>query len=317
MKITYNGLTFYEEEADKNPNVLENYKLIDVLGLESNMVTPVTQKSPYQLGATLIGTTVSPRIISLSAVVYDQHDSYFQLKVRALTKQLNGAGSGASLRTLNIVRAEGTELVSYSIQAIPQESPQTVSMDGRNVTGVDIEFFCPNPYFSRQVIGTIEVGGDTGTGYIEPPSEPGYKTVTSDVLSHSGVKHNIAFIDNVTSDFPSPLKIEVAGPISTPIFTKGYAADNGERIKIDRHISASEKLHIDTGIDGKYVYITDLNGNNRVNILGNVDMSVSTFFQMHIGTAPFELISDQTEYESDADYPDFTITYLPLSSSVL
>lgn len=262
--------------------VIGEYLLLDYDGLDSNLLSPVTQKSPFQVGQSIIGANVEPRVITMSVLVNGGTENLMHIKMKELSKALAVTpvrpGETQWYGNIYATITENGVAKKYKIGAMPVNSPQFVSVDGEGLRGADLEFFCPRPYwesYNAYSSGTVAAGTT--------------KTITT------------------AGDVETPAYITINGPCTDPIITN---VTTGEKIAFSINLLSNEYIAIDTQFGSKSVIKQVSGSQNTTNALGNVKFAESTFFQLQPGSNQLKLTTP------NGNYGTFTCSYYDRFSGI-
>ena len=258
----------------------EPFFLSGVEGLGNVPTSPETVRGPWQPGETLMGATVEGRTIALTlTAVADSRQQMWERR-RELAKGFGSPvprfGRQPELGVLEVYR-DGQPV--RTIEAIPVNSPEMQTQAGK-VTDVDVELFCPDPYFrgeEKQVVLDTE---DFDAG-IEIPLE-GIE-ITADGIEIPFDK--VAAVAENGGDVSTAVTIEISGEIIDPRIINHLT---GEEFRIVGLIRSGETVRIETGFGRKRVDFIDQGGNESP-AFDRVDLSVSEFFRLGVGDNELEL----------------------------
>jgi hypothetical protein len=235
-------------------------------------------KSPYQDGSSFIDVQLTDRTIPITgAIMAEDRQKMYELR-RQLMSILNPKLGQGQLIYTNDAR-------SYSIQAIPEESPIFTDRLSHNQL-FTASFIANNPYWSdltQTVKGLrFEAGGLTFPWRL--PSQFA-------LAAYRGV-----FVND--GDVDTPLEIRYQGPATNPIVQN---ETTGEYIKVNYELTDKDTLIINTAFGNKRVEVLNEDG-TRMNVFHWIDLG-STFFQLRSGRNMLRYGSDH-----DSDQQSATVT---------
>jgi hypothetical protein len=237
--------------------VIGEYTLLDYSDLDGNLTNPLTQKSPFQIGNSLIGVSVEPRVISMTVLVNGGTETNMHTKMKDLVKAL----------AISPVRPDQPQPMgklkatvngaTYEIDCIPQSSPQFVHTDASGIRYADMEFYCPYPYWRSATIKTSAV---TAAG-------------TNLTVTNGG-------------DITIPCIIKIGGAVSSPEVT----ASNGQKMSFGYNIATGKTLIVDSHFGKKSATV------DGVSVLSKMNFASSTFFMLPPGSTVLSLTSPGGNY---------------------
>lgn len=228
-----------------------------------------TTKSPYQDGASYVGTQLDERDISLDVTIKgtSREDMYTQRRwlLRVVNPKL---GPG-----LLVYRNDSR---SYAIPAICDTNSPSWGRRFAHNQEFTLAFTCPDPYWrdESQVVKGLKFE-DGGLTF------PLRLATTFAFSSYRGIFTNDGDVD-------TPLEIHYKGPAANPVVLN---ETTGEYIKINYELSATDVLHINTAFGNKRVEVIKSDG-SRVNVFHWIDLA-STFFQLIPGKNMLRYSSDR------------------------
>lgn len=235
---------------------------IDGLGSPQNEI--YTQKSPFQDGVSITGSSLELRNIVLEGKIIDSNrlnrQTYRNTLLSVFNPKLNG----------KLTIGLGNE--QRQIDCKVEQAPYFTSESGKNHQDFSISLIAPNPYW--QDIEDISQEIITWIGGMSFPLRLPTK------FSMAGPK-----IINVINDgdVETPIKLEIYGPATKPKITK---RETGEYLRIKEELTSDDVVVITTDFGNKRV---ELNGDNAFNIL---DLPDSKFFSLEVGDNVIELTTE-------------------------
>ena len=245
------------------------FLLVSVEGADGVSAEVQTTKSPYQDGTTYHDSVIGERQISINGAIWAETEDDLFSKRRELLALFNPkAGAGTLTYTNNVV----TKVISAYVAQPPVFKAKV---------GLMIEFLivlkCPNPFWLDNYTSSKEIALWVG-GLEFPLTLP----------TSFSTKGALEVIVRNNGDVEAPVTIEFAGPATNPIITN---VTTGEFIKVNRIITADEKLIISTEFGKKRVEVLNELTGETVNVFNWVDLQ-STFWQLQQGTNIINCDSD-------------------------
>jgi phage-related protein len=239
-----------------------------VTGLGDVDASIQTQKAPFQDGSTMIDALLSERPISIELTIMNDDIS---IKRQELSSVFNPK------------LGEGTLRINYGsmvkeISAVPEHVPKYPSGSdsrGVNYQSVLIDLLCPNPFLKD--INETNEPLTAWLGKFEFPFE---------FPVEFGERANRVTIEN-DGDVPTPVLIQFTGPATNPSVIN---ETTGESIKVNRVLSPTDVLEVNTAFGNKTVEIVSNDG-TRTNVFNYIDL-VSEFFQLQTGENEISFSSD-------------------------
>ena len=160
-------------------------------GIASALISPQSQKAPYQVGETFINTDIGPRSVSITVRI--KGDSHVDLN------QLRNELSAASVIEPAITEIPNIGLLKYfrqgletlEIEAVPTLSPQTTEIiPSVRAAEAELEFYCPLSYWRTTADSQITITNpESGLFQI--------LEYTEEDFTNGGTNDNIVFFPNV------------------------------------------------------------------------------------------------------------------------
>lgn len=250
-----------------------SFRLLDFIGAGQVNADVQTQKAPYQDGATYLDSLLDPRSLTLEIGLFAADQTEIYEHRRTLSRVFNPKlGEG-------ILRYEYAGGVK-EIHATVEQAPHFPTGGDNRVTTFQrcmVNLLCPNPFWldrfktSKQMsflMGGLSFPLNLGSGF----SQRSFRRT---------------FVNN--GDVSTPLEIVFYGPAINPVIQNNTT---GEIIRVNRTLTDTDKLIIDTTFGKKSVVIEEEDG-NRTNVFNWIDLS-SSFFQFVVG-------NNEIEYNSNND----------------
>lgn len=233
---------------------------VDGLGSPQNEI--YTQKSPYQDGVTVTGSSLESRNIVIEGKIIDSNRANRQIYRNTLLSVLNPKLSGKLIIDL------GNE--QRQIECKVEQAPYFASGSGQNHQDFSVSLIAPNPYF--QDIAESKTDISTETGNLEFPLEIPVEGLELSIRT-------ISYITNIYNqgdvDTPIKVKLKAVGTVINPIIEN---LNTGEFIRIKRTLLEGDTLEINTEFGNKRVEIIKEDG-SRENVFHYIDYK-STFFSL-------------------------------------
>ena len=236
---------------------------VDGLGSPQNEI--YTQKSPFQDGVSVTGSSLESRNIVIEGKIIDSNRANRQTYRNTLLSVLNPKLDGKLIIDL------GGE--QRQIDCKVEQAPYFSSESGQNHQDFSISLISPNPYW--QDVSENKTDISTETGNFEFPLE-----IPAEGLELS--IRTISFITNIYNqgdvDTPIKVKLKAVGTVINPIIEN---LDTGEFIRVKRTLAEGDTLEINTAFGNKRVEIIKPDG-SRENVFHYIDYK-STFFSLSDG----------------------------------
>lgn len=257
------------------------YALAGIEGLSSTLASPKTRQGPGQIGASLTGLTVEPRVITLTVeIVASDAEEMWDLREVLSGKFVAlpaGNGQTTPLGTLRLSRAGKPDI---DILAVPRAAPD-VGMKNEFYAVATIELFCPDPFYK-----------DTSDSSVLLAVLGGFQF---------GSPYNFHFpLESLTFNVQQEITNTGTAPTSTLIRIYGACVNprvknitTGEVISVVTTLNAGDYIEINTAYKDKAVtYVTA--AGVRSNALALVDLSITTFWQLKTGVNLIKFEADAT-----------------------
>lgn len=237
--ITFDGPPFYLQSITGLGDVTANLQL---------------QKSAYQNGSRLIGTTLNEREINVSFVIATDDDDheYGELSNKRiqLARVLNPLLGKGVLRYENEGFVREIDCVADSVPVYPDSGKRSKRLQVGSVM-----FVAPQPHWKS----LMRQEEPMFTPMFQFPFEGQFQM---------GLQLDKRVIRN-DGDAPSPVRIEFYGPATNP---KMLNETTGKFIKVNREIAEGECLVVNTHPDALSVELIDANG-VTTDILNQLDFN--------------------------------------------
>lgn len=256
------------------------FRILDVDGISKVDSDVQTVKSAYQDGSTHIDSLLDVRYITLEIGIFAETEAQIYTHRRTLSRVFNPKMRGGML-LCEFVNGK------REIGAVPEASVHFPTGDNSpKFQRAVIELVCPDPYWLSLTSQTKPMANWIG-GLKFPLSFRG----RSLKFAERGTR---VFLNN-DGDVSSPIEVVFKGIALNPTVMN---KTTGEFIKVNRELTATDKLIISTGFGNKRVEIEDGEG-NRTNVFNWLDLN-STFFSLVVG-------QNEIEYKSDSELEQSTV----------
>jgi hypothetical protein len=172
--------------GDESKYILRNFE-----GLGSALVSPQSQKAPYQVGETFINTDISPRTFSITLRI--KGDDHQDLNV--LRNELAAAcviePLITDIPTLGLLKYFRQGLETLEIECCPVQSPQfSEILPSTRAVEADLEFYAPLAYWRATADSQITITN---------PEQGLFQILeyTEEDFTDGGTNDNIIFLPNV------------------------------------------------------------------------------------------------------------------------
>ena len=256
------------------------YVVRDFSGLGSTFVVPQTEKSPFQVGETLLNVRSDMRAFSISLRLIagtkgELHDLRHALARSMVTNPVRQTGD-VSLGLLRYMRAGRDAL---ELPCVPRESPQFGEIDGAKwAVDADLEFVAPNPYW-RGTSDSLSILAGLAGGLefaIEFPIEFETANIEKEIINQG--------------DIPAPFRARVFGDLTT---FRLLNLTTGASLEVSGPIAAGDYVEVSTGFGEKYVRYVDLPGGATTDIFDRLTLG-SNFWLLRRG-------SNMIRFEADTN----------------
>lgn len=231
------------------------------------------QRAPYQDGSTFTEVILQDRPITVEITIEGVNSVDVLEKRKFLTSIFNPKLG------LGVFRYEN-DLGVWEIEAVAEGVPVLLggaSNRGNTFQRTLINLLCPNPYWK-----TIQEKTEPLSAWIGKFKFPFKFPV------EFGEKANRTTINN-DGDVETPVVIDFYGPAINPTVTN---ETTGQRIRIKRTLSVTDKLEVSTEFGNKYVEIVVADG-TRTNAFHWIDLSADPIlFQLALGENVISFSSD-------------------------
>lgn len=262
------------------------YILKTVDGLGAPDADIMTERSPYQAGASVLGVDVKERVIAATIELIGggwAEIEAMRREVLRVLSPLNGVG------VLKYTTPAG---VTYSIPAITQIGPTfPIGRENRSRTSQagTVTFLCPTP-FLRDIFTNEASIVDWSGGFHFPAHHPARFSVRS-----GGSQKKIVNAGTV----PTPVVVTFSGGVTNAKIEK---VQTGEYIRVVKTIASDELLIISTEKGNKSVKLLNTGTGELTDAFGYIDLSPGlSFFQLDPG-------DNFLTYDADANKDGVTVT---------
>ncbi|WP_026582121.1 phage tail family protein [Bacillus sp. J33] len=249
------------------------FHLIKVDGLGDVEAEIQTQKSPYQDGSDYIDSYLEERPITIELKIRGSDPEDLIQKRRELSAIFNPK---LGLGLLQYIDETGIKEIRGVAESVPF-FPSGIENRGATYQKSLIHLKCPNPFWKQ--VNDINESLSAWIGKFEFPFE---------FPVEFGEKANRATILN-DGDVATPVIIDFYGPAINPTVTN---ETTGQKIRIKRTLSATDRLEVSTEFGNKYVEIVAADG-TRTNAFHWIDLSADPIlFQLELGENVISFSSD-------------------------
>lgn len=251
------------------------YGLRSIGGLGSNLASPVGVQGPGQRGISLVDTSISERVIpvGIDVIAADaSNETFWGLRSalqRACVVEPVPFGETPRMGLLRFHR-EDVDLV-LELDVFPRNSPQYVR-EGIWDVAADLEFVAPFGYPRETEDRFFNVAGSGGFEFapdIEHPAA-GFEMPT----------YNVTVPVTNGGDVRTPIKVRLYGSLTDPIL---YNDTTGKSIRYVGSIANTEYVEIHTSYGEIYAEKVVIATGVRTNVMGNINHSLSEFWELAIG----------------------------------
>ncbi|MGM0940367.1 MAG: phage tail family protein [Bacillota bacterium] len=252
---------------EKNP-----FSLIKFEGFGEVEASIQMQNAPYQDGSTHIDTRLEERHPYIEFII--RADDFMQLSYyrRYVSKVFNPKHQGK----FELIYGDKTFVIDAIPEQVPSFPDEGTDANGRTQT-VSVNLTSPDPYWRENFIKSQQMSFVMG----------GFSFPLRLGTQFSQRSFRRIFLND--GDVETPVHIEFRGPAINPVIKNNTT---GEFIQVNRTLSETDKLIIDTTFGQKSVEIEDAEG-NRTDAFNWINPQ-SWFFQLQIG-------ENQLEYNSNND----------------
>ncbi|MDY7044434.1 phage tail family protein [Virgibacillus sp. M23] len=248
------------------------FVLSSIEGLGDLEASIQDQKAPYQDGSTFIDSSMETRPIPIEFSILANNYSEIS-KYRNKVSSIFNPKLGEGLLTYE------NNSGKWEIKCVSESSPFFPSGDNRGPTYQvgSLNLIAHHPYWREKIIKSSQMSFVMG-GFSFPLR-----------LGTQFSQRSFRRIFKNDGDVETPVHIEFRGPAINPVIKNNTT---GEFIQVNRTLSETDKLIIDTTFGQKSVEIEDAEG-NRTDAFNWINPQ-SWFFQLQIG-------ENQLEYNSNND----------------
>lgn len=244
------------------------YRVISMDGFGGTEASPMTERGPGQIGASLVDSSVGERVMSLGMHVYgaDAEDILRNrhLLSRAFVVLPTEPGHDPERGILRVTRDGSLPIVE--IEAVPRRSPQS-ALTSSVVSVCDIEVLGPDPFFRELTDRNVRLEGEGGFQFaLEHPFEMVALNIEAELLNEG--------------DIPVPIRVRLFGECTAPRLTN---VTTGEAIEVTGAVAAGDYIEINTGFGLKAIELVAADG-TRTNAMDRLNLSVADFFKLRRGS---------------------------------
>ncbi|MFD2704088.1 phage distal tail protein [Salibacterium lacus] len=251
------------------------FRLMETEGFGNTRLSEQVQRSPYQVGESLLGVRADSRVLTMRVKVIGNNtkelDEWKNELSRTLamdpTTALNDVQTG-------LLRYYRQNLATVELPVIPRDSPQ-YSDETHRISEADIEFYSPHPYWR-----------ETQDTFIEMMESGGFEFPMNMPLEMS--TFNLQQEIENQGDIPVHPFFRIYGSVTQPRLMN---LTTDEMIEISGSVAEGEYVEIQTGFGRKRIEIVQ-NG-TRENAMNRLNINNSTFFQLQRGINTIRFEADQ------------------------
>lgn len=254
--------------ADGGPSIDLNdgpYLLGRIAGLSYLPASPVSERGPSQLGATLLDSVVTERVIDFTLLASGETDQETWENRNALSRAFLILPNESKVER-GILRIErGGSLPVLETEAVPRSGPIESDRLGHNIY-YDIELLCPDPFFRETADSNVTMQQAGGFQFpVQHPFEMVAFNLEAEIINNG--------------DIAVPLRIRLYGEATSPRLTN---ITTGKAIEVTGAVAAGEYVEINTGFGKKSIELVAADG-TRSNIMGRLNLAFDDFFKLQRG----------------------------------
>lgn len=254
------------------------YILRDFEGVGSTATEPQIQKSPFQVGSSLVNTEIQSRTVSISIRLAPIKGGRSLDRLRADLVQALALkpAIGTESPETGRLRVHRPDMEVLELICVPRNSPQFSNDISGKFCDADIEFFAADPLWRDVEESRVTIGlGEGGTGFpIEMP------------LTFSGtVTEAIIYNDG---NVPAPIQVLIRGEITT---VRIINDTTGQTMEVTGLVAAGTSIRITTHFGRKEVKAIAADG-SETSAMGRVNLDLFTFWQLQEGENRVRLEAD-------------------------
>lgn len=246
------------------------YQGLSMDGVGPLKTSPIVIKSPGQTGDTQVDVAIPGRVISISARSGYTSAADFWPKRRDLARKLTVQPVTVIEEiTFGVLRIERDGYQTLEIDCYPQ-SPHIPIPSGFGRVPIDVEFYCPSPYFRDLEDSTLNLTSDAGGAeFLETPgfelAEAGFEFEGNDVEQE---------VVN-DGDVPTPIIARLYGEITTGRLIN---VTTDKTIEVTGDVPDTHYVEIGTGFGNKYVELVEIATGDREDILDRLNLDMDDFW---------------------------------------
>lgn len=255
----------YKNELGKSVIISRDSSLIltNIIGLDSPELSIETVSSPFQDGETIQHEKLEPREVVIQGFINADWQSREAIKSdlkRVFNPKLSGELTfeylGKTYLLQNCRAISGMQFAKIDLYTLPQP--------------FEITLYAEDPYWLDGEAVNFELN------QVDPLFEFDLELTEDGIEMGSMNNSGVAYYND--GDAPTPVVIEIFGPVQTP---KVVNLETGEFIAVKQPLLGNEKMIINTEFGNKSVVIVNDRGEER-NAFNYIDLN-STFFELQPG----------------------------------
>lgn len=249
--------------GEDSPYLLLNYE-----GLLSTLSMPQATRAPGQAGVTLLDAAVEARVVALQVVIVASSAAeLWQLRQELAAALATPPARHGESAPLGAIRLERDGQEPLELPAIPRGAPAEAKLSGLLALYLDIEFYCPDPYWRAVEDETVLLA----------PGSAGFSYPFTYPLTYPANSTELEVVNRGSADAP-PL-IRVYGSCTDP---KVSNLSTGEALRVIGTVDAGDYLEIETAFGRKAITYVDSTG-ARTNWLDHLDLLNDDFWHLRPG----------------------------------
>lgn len=245
------------------------YQGLSVAGTGPLKTRPVVIKSPGQTGETQVDVEIPARTISLVARSAYQSAADFWPKRRNLSRLLTVQPVLTQL-TLGQLRIYRDDFPTLEIDCYPQD-PHIPIPKGWGRVPIDVDFYCPSPYFKDLEDSTLNLTSEAGG--IELLESPGFSLPESPGFEFEGNDVEQEVVNE--GDVPTPIVARMYGEITTGRLEN---VTTGEVIEVTGDVPDTHYVEIGTAFGNKYIELVEIATGERTAIMDRLNLEMDDFW---------------------------------------
>jgi len=256
------------------------YVVRDFSGLGSTFVVPQTEKSPFQVGETLLNVRSDMRVFSISLrLVADSKEELSDLRHALSRSMVTNPVRQTGDVSMGLLRYMRPGRDTLELPCLARESPQFSEIDGAKwAADADLEFVAPYPYW-RKTADSLSILAGLAGGLefaIEFPIEFETANIEKEIQN--------------SGDIPAPFRARVFGELTT---FRLINLTTGAQLEVSGAIAAGDYVEVSTGFGEKYVRYVDLPSGATTDIFARLTLG-SSFWLLRRG-------SNMIRFEADTN----------------